>query len=374
MAKQLFILSFIIFLIGCQNKSANVVEINSDSILNIQFSEGFTIEYFSDYKRVTVINPWKDNTIYARYYLVKEKRTPTPKDGHKIQIPLKSIGTASGTHFEFLHLIGELQSITGVCTINKIFNNNILEKYNNNEIIDMGDPFSLNIEKVQMLQPNAVMVSGFNQEDPSSKRLIENGIPVIFNNEWMETSLLARAEWIKFIASFYNKEKIADSIFIEIRNSYNTNKIKIKNLKKKPTIMVGGNFKGTWYMPGGKSYMARLIKDAGGDYFHKNDTTSGSLPLNFEQVLNNFRDADCWIASPANSLEKLINIDERHGLFNAAKKKAVYNFNKRITDTGGNDFWESGIAHPDIILADMMKVFHPELMKNHEFFYVNKLE
>ena len=127
-------------------------------------------------------------------------------------------------------------------------------------------------------------------------------------------------------------------------------------------------------MPGGKSYMAGLLADAGANYFYANDTAKGSLPLNFEVALSNFRKSEVWIGSSANSLKELLNIDERHGLFNPVNNKEVYNFNKRTTPTGGNDFWESGTAHPDVILADMIKIFHPELMTNHEFVYVNKLK
>ncbi|MBN2787928.1 MAG: iron ABC transporter substrate-binding protein, partial [Paludibacteraceae bacterium] len=94
----------------------------------------------------------------------------------------------------------------------------------------------------------------------------------------------------------------------------------------------------------------------------------------FEVVLNNFRKTDIWIGSLANSMAELIATDERHGLFKAANNKQVYSFNNRTTPTGGNDFWESGVAHPDVILADMIKVFHPEMMKEHPFVYVNKLE
>lgn len=374
MQKQLLIFSFVLLLFGCKQKAANQDELQSDSLLSISYAKGFTVEYFNDYKRITVINPWENKSIYARYYLISNKEIVTPSDGQRIKTPLTSIGAASGTHFEFLHLIDELNSISGICSPAKVYNKDILNKFNNNKLVDMGDPFSLNIERVQMLQPDAVMVSGFNQEDPASKRLIETGIPVLYNNEWMETSLLARAEWIKFVAAFYNKEKIADSIFNEIADNYQHNKEKVKELKEIPSVMVGGNFKGTWYMPGGNSYMSKLIADAGGSYYYSNDTLSGSLPLNFEVVLCNFRNAAIWIASSAKSIDKLVAIDERHGLFNAAKNKQVYNFEKRITSTGGNDFWESGIAHPDIILADMIKTFHPELMEHHDFVYVDKLK
>jgi iron complex transport system substrate-binding protein len=361
-------------LISCQQKKPQTNNAKPDSTLQVSYAQGFSVEYYTTYKRVTVYNPWKKNTIYARYYLVKDKNTPTPADGQKVKVPLQSIASTSGTQFEFLNLIGSLNTITGICTPKLIYNKTLLEKIQQHKLTDLGDPFSLNIEKVQLLHPDAVMVSGFNQEDPISKRLMEYGTPVIFDNEWTENTLLARAEWIKFIASFYNKEQLAADIFNNIANNYITIREKAKHVTQKPTVMCGSNFKGTWYMPGGKSYMVGLLADAGSDYHYANDTNKGSLPLNFEVALNNFRHADVWIGSSANSITELLSIDERHGLFDAAKNKQVFNFNAQVTPTGGNDFWESGTAHPDLILADMIKIFHPDLMKNHAFVYVRKLE
>jgi len=345
-----------------------------DSTAMPLYANGFYIDYFPHYKRVTVINPWVKNTIYARYYLVANKKIDTPKDGQKIQVPLHAIGSTSGTQFEFLHLIGELNSITGVCSPKLIYNKELLDKFSQGKLTDLGDPFSLNIERVELLHPDAVIISGFNQEDPISKRLIENGTPVIFDNEWTEKSILARAEWIKFIAAFYNKEHLADSLYAVTVTNYNRIKDTLNVITYRPTVMSGGNFKGTWYMPGGKSYMANLLIDAGANYYYSFDTTEGSLPLNFEVVLKNFRQTEIWIGSSANSMNELLSTDERNNLFNAVKNKQVYNFNKRTTPSGGNDFWESGTAHPDVILEDMIKIFHPELMLQHQFVYVEKLK
>lgn len=361
-------------LLSCTQKKQQIDQQKTDSTAQITYAKGFKIDYFSQYKRITVLNPWKKNAIYARYYLVTDKNIKTPADGQKIKIPLHKIAATCGTQFEFLNMIGQLNSIKGICSANLIYNQTLLNEIAQHKLTDLGDPFSLNIEKVQLLNPDAIIVSGFNQEDPVSKRLKEFGIPVIFDNEWTESSILARAEWIKFIATFYNKEAQAQTLFTHIAQNYNAIKSRVASVSQRPTVMCGGNFKGTWYMPGGKSYMAALLSDAGANYFYKNDTAQGSLPLNFEVALNNFRHADIWIGSSAGSLKELMSIDERHSLFDATRTKQVYNYKGRVTPTGGNDFWESGTAHPDVILADMIKIFHPEMMKNHQFVYMRKLE
>ena len=371
--KNLYFSLLLFLFAGCKSDTHNKLIIETDSTLTLQYAKGFTIAYKDKVKIITVNNPWNSTKPYARYYLVSDTTTLTPKDGQTIHIPLQKLAVNSGTHFEFIQLIGEINSIKGIANASLIYNEHIRKKIEQNELVDMGDPFNMNIERIQFLAPDALMVSGFNQEDPVSKRLIINGTPVIFNNEWMENTLLGRAEWIKFVAAFYNKEALSDSIFAQIATNYLKEKNRISTIQHKPKVMVGGNFKGTWYMPGGKSYMACLLADAGANYFYATDSTSGSLPLNFEVVLAHFRDADYWIGSQANSREELLITDQRHGLFSAVAKQQVYNFNQRTSPSGANDFWESAVARPDILLKDMIKIFHPEHMQEHNFFFAAKL-
>ena len=229
--------------------------------LNLKYAEGFAVKYFQEYKEVIVFSPWVKGSVYAKYYLVNDTKINVPNDGTKVVIPLKTLAATSVTHFEFLNLLAELQTVKGVCSPNLIYNSEINKRLAAGEITDLGDAFNINVEKTFQLNPNAVMMSGYNQNDPYALRVSQAGIPVLFNNEWMETSLLARAEWIKFVAAFYDKEQIADSIFAEIDTRYNEIKAKAQNVKNKPNIMAGSNFRGTWYMPGGHSFMGRLFAD-----------------------------------------------------------------------------------------------------------------
>jgi iron complex transport system substrate-binding protein len=218
------------------------------------------------------------------------------------------------------------------------------------------------------------MMSGYNQNDPYALRVSQAGIPVVFNNEWMETSLLARAEWIKFIAAFYDKESLADSVFSDIAFRYNDIKAKALNVKDKPKIMAGSNFRGTWYMPSGHNFMGKLFADAGADYFYANDTTAGSLPLNVETVLKNFSATDIWLNCNFNSLEELIKADTKHALFLPVKLNKVYNFNKRLLPSTANDFWESAVARPDLLLSDVIAILHPDLLPQYQLVYAEKLK
>ena len=372
--KNIFLITlFICLLFSCTPKSTKTANIQAIDSLKLNYAEGFAIKYFTGYKEVIVYSPWVKGSVYARYYLVKDTKTQTPSDGTKIKIPLQTLAATSVTHFEFLNLLGEINTVTGVCSPKIIYNQEINKRLGEGKIADLGDAFSMNVEKTLQLKPGAVMMSGYNQNDPYAQRVSQAEIPVVFNNEWMETSLLARAEWIKFVGVFYDKEKRADSIFAGIDKRYNDIKAKAALVKTKPNIMAGSNFRGTWYMPAGRSFMGKLFADAGARYFYANDTTAGSLPLNVETVLKNFSETDIWLNCNFNSIADLVNADVKHAFFRPVKLKQVYNFNKRKLPSTANDFWESAVARPDLLLSDVIAILHPEILPGYESVYSQQL-
>ncbi|MDR1585711.1 MAG: ABC transporter substrate-binding protein [Prevotellaceae bacterium] len=372
--KSLFFILCSLLFICCSPPQKKEARTAGSGVVELKYAEGFSVDYFDGYKRVVVYSPWEQGAEYACYYLVEDSGAETPADGVKVQIPLPSLASASVTHFEFLAMLGELETLTGVCLPALAFNEDIVRKNAVGELLDLGDPFKINVEKTLSLRPSALMISGYNQNDANVQRVVQAGIPVLFNNEWMEKSLLGRAEWIKFVAAFYNKEALADSVFSEVERNYNTIKEKAAKAANKPQIMAGSNFRGTWYMPAGNSFMGRLFADAGAAYFYANDTTAGSLPLNVETVLKNFASADVWLNCNFASLDELLKADSKHGLFNAVKRKEVYNFNKRMLPSGANDFWESAVARPDLLLADVIAILHPGILPEHELIYAEKLK
>ena len=370
-----FLISVVIcVLVSCGGKTKKSDNAQTTDTLKLKYAEGFSIRYFRDYKEVIVYSPWVKGTEYARYYLVADLNVKTPSNGIRVKIPLQTLATTSVTHLEFLSLLGELKTITGVCSPAIIYNPTVLKRVGEGKIADLGDAFSINVEKTLQLSPGAVMMSGYNQNDPYAKRVSQAGIPVIFNNEWMETSLLARAEWIKFVGAFYNKEKLADSIFSNVDKRYNEIKSKAAAVKVKPNIMAGSNFRGTWYMPAGRSFMGRLFADAGARYYFATDTTSGSLPLNVETVLNNFAQTDVWLNCSFSSISNLLKADSKHALFRPVVLKQVYNFNKRLLPSTANDFWESAVARPDLLLSDVIAILHPEILPGYQLVYAEKLK
>ena len=374
--KNLFYFLIIVLFCACGAKTPKgEAFVCEGERLDGRYAKGFDVFYGDNYKTAVVYNPWKEGEVQQIYYLVGNKEVETPNDGIKVVVPVENIAISSCTHVEFLNLLGEINSVVGVCTPHLMYNSDIRERYADGKIQSLGDAHNVNLEQLVHLRPDIYIAASYNQQDEQAKRLQQSGVKLVFNNEWTEQSLLARAEWIKFVAAFYNKEQLADSIFAGIEADYLEAVAIAQSVENKPAVMAGGNFKGTWYMPSGASYMGRLFADAGADYFYKNDTsTNASLALNFETVLGNFHDVDVWLNAPTTTLSALMQMDERHGLFRAAREGRVFGFYGRTLPDGANDFWESAVARPDLVLKDLIWALHPQLLPDYESTYIIKVE
>ncbi|MCQ2344170.1 MAG: ABC transporter substrate-binding protein [Paludibacteraceae bacterium] len=365
----------ILLLSSCFSDGSSNYTSHSDAThLQPKYAQGFDIYQHDDFTEIQILNPWKKGQVAAKYYLVQSDTVVTPEDGIRIKIPLHNVASTSVTQYEFLSLLGECGSIKGICSPKLVYNHTIDSLFKTGKITDLGDAFNINKERLIMLAPDAVLGTFYNENSISKAIDPSTGIVTIYDNEWTESTILARTEWIKFIAAFYGKSSMADSIFNIIDSSYQTSLAILENITSRKSVMVGNNYRGTWYMPGGKSYMCNLLKDAHAYYLYENDTTTGSLPLNFEQVLTDFADCDVWLNAPVSSIEALVQMDERHALFRPVKTGNVFAFKQRVNASGANDFWESGIAHPDIILNDIIWALYPSLMPDYVPTYINKCE
>lgn len=238
MKKLLYILTIIIF-VACGNKTTKVetLVLHEGGSLAPYYAKGFDILYEDNYKTVVVYNPWNEDEIQQTYFLVNSDTIQTPSYGIKILIPVDNIAISSSTHVEFLNLLGELSTVKGVCTPHLIYNDTIRARYAAGQIQSLGDAHNVNLEQLMHLKPDVYFAASYNQQDEQAKRLQQSGVNLVFNNEWTEQSLLARAEWIKFVAAFYNKEQLADSIFSGIEKDYLDAVGIVKTIENKPTVM-----------------------------------------------------------------------------------------------------------------------------------------
>lgn len=342
----------------------------------VKYAEGFKVERNSDYSKVTILNPWTGYTeSYETYYLYKDDSilSKLPDKDVKLKIPISSLTVNTFAYFEFLDLLGESGIITGVTDGFRIYNKDILLRMESGDIVNLGDPFHPNLERTMELRPEAIITSAYAQMDKYSERLLQVGFPIIYSLEWMETTPLARAEWIKMIASFFDKNVLADSIFGEIEKQYIEVSKKVEP-SKRYSVMSGDMFQDTWYVPGGNSYNAALFKDARLDYLYADNDDSGSIGLDIESILTLFGKSDVWFGCSVDTYAKLADKDSKYLLLQPVKNRKVFNNHNRITKEGGNDYFESAIANPHLVLSDLIKAAYPDMLPEHEFVYIKALE
>ena len=378
----IFLFLFISF-IGCKQsvKQDKLEKIHDSHFTNIsssiKYAKGFNIYQYSDYKLVEVINPWQGaNNIKFKYILYTTDLPPQHNfnDAIEIKIPIQKIVCLSTTHIGFIDKLQELETIVGVANKKLVYNKSLRKRIENKLVIDVGYEQSLNNELLMQLNPDIVMAYGVNSEITGVKNKLEElGLQTILNAEYLEQTPLGKAEWIKFIAAFYSKNNLADSIFTLTETKYNllTNLVMIE--ENRPDILTGLPWKGTWHIPGSNSYAAHLIIDAGGNFLWNNNSHE-AIGMNIESVFELGHNCDIWInPGTAQSINDILSCDERLMKYSSYKQRNVFNNNNRINEFGGNDYWESGIVNPDIVLKDLISIFHPEILDDYNLFYYKKL-
>jgi iron complex transport system substrate-binding protein len=376
-----YLIIAIVIVVACHSNTGTrkVHEINT-SQSGIKYARRFDLQKKDGYELLTIKNPWQGAVnINQFYYLVQEGASmPIAADLTKIiKVPVKSIICMSMTHLSMISALQEEETIKGISGTDFVYDKDILDLIANRRILDVGYEDNLNKEMVIQISPDLVMAYGIGSESTSYiSKLKELGIKVLFNADYLETDPLGKAEWIKVFGALFNKEKEADSVFTSLSEEYNNLKSYINNnIKTKPTVFLGLPWKDTWFISPDNSYISRLISDGGGEYIWKDVESEISMPFGIENVYIRALKADYWLnASSVNSRDEIISMDNRLQELPSYKKGNIFNNNKRVTKNGGNDYWESGSIHPQVILKDIAMILHPELFPGYEFFYYKKIE
>ncbi len=349
----------------------------------LRYATGFTLSYHDTHKEIQVLTPWRDARVTFTYILIPRGASPpssVPPGAMVVEIPVQRVVLGTTTILTFFPMLGVEETLVGFSG-RKLVNTpevvRLIKEGRIEEVSAGGDGMTrqLNLEMLFMLQPDLVLVhgTGIPQFDTHPK-LLEAGFKTGVAGNYMESSPLARAEWIKFVAAFFNRENVAEKLFSQMEESYHAQAERVRGLKDRPTVFCGMPLQSTWYMPGGGGYIATFLRDAGADYLWSDDDTAGNMALSVEVVLERARNADVWInPGAAGTMDELLGVDERFSLFRAFQTGRVYNNNARISPGGGNDYWETGVGRPDRVLADLIKIFHPELVPSHELYWHQKL-
>jgi iron complex transport system substrate-binding protein len=314
---------------------------------------------------------FKDATqqkIEAEYLLYTKLPTNKSLKAIVINCPVNKVVCLSSAYLGFISRLNLDSTIVGIDNGDYINNSIVLKNIQNGKVAELAKAGNINYELVATLNPAVI----FTYPRGMDNIIVNN--KVVTCNEFLETTPLAQAEWIKFIACFYNEEIKADSIFSAIENKYMRLKKLTDTLKNKPTVLTELSMGDTWFIPGGKSYLSILLKDAGADYLFKNDTSSGSIPLSYEYVYNKALGADYWLNLHLSQTKNDVKQkDNRYIKIKAYTNGNLYNNNNILNSKGGNAFWETGVCSPDEVLSDMIKIFHPQLLPSHNLIYYKKL-
>ena len=344
-----------------------------------QYAQGFSVDYHNHYKVVTVRNPWRAATQTFQYVLV-QCGTPTPAgypDAQVIQVPVERVVALSTTHLPHLDALDAVDQLVGVSRFHQVNTPSIRRKIDRKELVAVDSGQNLNIEALLDSEPDLVLTFGTGdpQRDTYPK-LLELGIPVGIVAEYMEATPLGQSEWLKFTALFLNREAQAEQVFTEIAQEYQALVELAQAATDRPQVFTGFSLDGTWYVPAGQSFVSQFIQDAGADYLWAAEPGAGSVPFAFETVFDQAQNADFWInvGNDWHTHQDAIAADPRYGNFKAFDREQIFNNNAKLNATGGNDYWESGVLNPQVILADLIYIFHPELLPNHELVYYQKLE
>jgi iron complex transport system substrate-binding protein len=338
----------------------------------IKYAQGFSVYKFDDYTKITIMNPWVKGQVMRSYILVdKTKQTPENlPDGTVIRVPLGRVVCYSSVHCSVLDELDVIDSVVGVCEPRYIDVPAVREKIKDGSIIDIGMASNPDVEKIMLISPDAILTSPLKEVGYGK---VENvGIPIIDCVDYMESTPLGRTEWIRFLALLFDKETLADSLFAKTEQSYNELKTLASSVKERPSVMTEKEYGNIWYLPGGQSYMAHLLRDAGSAYFWENDSTTGSLSFSFETVLDKCEHADYWLIKYFNDKELDYSQLEAeyapYASFDAFKNKSIFACN-----TSKNRYYEELPVHPDYVLKELIAIFHPELLPGYRQKYYKKL-
>lgn len=361
---------------GCHDKSSKLDDFNQ-SLYAPEYASGFDIKGADGKESVliTVTNPWQGADSVTTWLFIARSGEKVPEGfaGQVLEGEAKHIVAMSSTHIAMLDAIGEVGRVAGVSGIDYISNPDIQAR--RDSIGDVGYEGNINYELLLSLDPDLVLLYGVNGANSMESKLKELGIPFMYVGDYLEESPLGKAEWMVALSEVVDKRENGKKTFATIPVRYNALKKKVaENAKNSPTVMLNIPYGDSWFMPSTESYAIRLISDAGGDYIYKKNTGNASKPIDLEEAYLLASDADMWLnVGMLNTLDELKASCPKFVDTRCFKTGNVYNNNARVNSSGGNDYFESAVVHPELVLRDLVKIFHPELVEE-DFVYYKKLK
>ncbi len=368
----------LLFAVACKKNepvSASIPEAKPQN--SIHYAKGFEIYKHNGYSIVKVSNPWPEaNKTFT--YVLHKKGVSLPdslKNYTSLQVPIKSIVVTSTTHIPSLEMLGVENTLLGFPDTNLVSSEKTRKLIDAGKVKEIGANQSLNTERLIDLDPEALVGYSSGSDTKTYDNLQKSGLKVFFNGDWMEESPLGKAEWIKFFGALYGLDEKADHLFSEVETAYKEATELAKKAKTKPTVLSGAIYKEQWYMPRGNSWAATFLKDANAAYLWADSEGTGSLALSFETVMEKAENVDFWVG-PAQftTFKEMVESNPNYAHFKAFKNKNIYSFSSKKGKTGGILYYELASNRPDLILKDLIKILHPELLPDYELYIFEKLK
>ena len=367
----------IVLLAACNGKKTASISDFSNQLYTPEYASGFSIKGADGYESsiITVTNPWQGaDSITTQLFIARGgESAPEGFTGQVLEGDASRIVAMSSTHIAMLDAVGEAGRVVGVSGIDYISNPVIAA--NRDSIGDVGYEGNINYELLISLDPDLVLLYGVNGASSMEGKLNELGIPFMYVGDYLEESPLGKAEWMVALSEVVGKRTEGEQVFGGIPVRYNDLKKRVADtVLDAPSVMLNTPYGDSWFMPSTESYVARLVKDAGGDYIYKKNTGNASLPIDLEEAYKLTSEADMWLnVGMANSLDELRTSCPKFSDTRCFRNGSVWNNNLKTNVAGGNDYYESAVVNPDILLRDLVKIFHPELVEE-DFVYYKQLK
>jgi iron complex transport system substrate-binding protein len=362
---------------ACGSRRTSAAGDFDNEIYTPKYASGFSLKSAGDGESVliSVNNPWQGaDSVTTKLLIVRgDESVPADYDGQVLRGEARRIVTMSSTHVAMLDALGAIDRVVGVSGADFISNEYI--RQHRDSVGDVGYDGNINYELLVSLSPDVVLLYGVNGASSLEGKLRELGIPFMYVGDYLEQSPLGKAEWMVALAELIGARDKGVAAFEGISQRYNNLKESVaKNVTTAPKVMFNMPYGDSWFMPSADNYAVQLISDAGGDYIYKKNRGNASVTIDMEEAYLLTSQADVWInVGRAASLKEVADACPKFTDTPCFLTGKVYNNNRRTTPMGGNDYYESAVVNPDIILRDLVKVLHPELVEE-DFVYYQQLK
>ncbi|MBF0597731.1 ABC transporter substrate-binding protein [Faecalibacter rhinopitheci] len=352
MTKKLFVTTILFSFFACTNTKD---ENKSSDLFELNFAKNITIQ---ETNNSLIIESNGNKTVFL-----------------EAELPISKIMVETTAAIAYLDELEAISTIRGVVDADYIYNTKIGDKIAHKSILEIGNSNELYVETILKHRPQLIIASSNPTLAKYHEQLEQNGVKILYIDEYKENDPLGRLEYIKVFGKILKKDQLAKSKFENTSNKYDSIKTIIQSKGTgNVSTLVNSMYGDIWYLPPGNALQAKLIEDAKGNYIYHDETGKNALNLTFEEVYAAGKNATHWINPTYENLAQMKAAYPNYIWFDAYKNGEIYNSNKRSLPNGAQDYYETGIVRPDIILNDLGKIFYPNLFPNYELYFYQQLK